>query len=274
MGGSGRSGTTIFGDIVRAAGKHAVLYEPRLMMGNVCLCSLLNNTRSINDAINSAQDISVKVLNSLYYAHAKCELAQKLSKQRIEQLAVDILGSDAADAGKAPKEFVQSILGIAQDHLAVDAWCEKTPHNIKVADTVLRTFDDAVFIHIIREPVEVYWSIKKFDWGPKTPKDFVKWYIDCMGHGKRAYERADHKRYLTISLESLGQTPRSIINHALQFVDVDLPEDSLSKVADIVAPEKCIRDKAKRSLPTAELDYIESSCQDLYDFWLSLAAKV
>lgn len=58
---------------------------------------------------------------------------------------------------------------------------DHTPHNIRLSDKISQNFEDAVFIHIIRDPRSIFNSIRKLDWGARTAfRSAIYWYRNML----------------------------------------------------------------------------------------------
>ena len=74
---------------------------------------------------------------------------------------------------KSSEEVLEIIMNLLIKRNNLSDWCEKSPPNITYGKRILNFWPKAKLIHIIRDPFDVYFSLKeakKWD----TPKEFVK----------------------------------------------------------------------------------------------------
>ncbi|GAC1398044.1 MAG: sulfotransferase [Chloroflexota bacterium] len=101
-------------------------------------------------------------------------------------------------------------------------WAEKTPNNILHIDYLFRLFPCAQFIHIIRDPRDVYGSIvqrlrtDKPHWDKFTPQYSAEDWCKAILAGKTW--RGETDRYLEIHYESLVSTPENLMQTVMNFL--------------------------------------------------------
>lgn len=81
---------------------------------------------------------------------------------------------------------------------------EKTPQNINAINLFLAAFPKSYFIHIVRDPAAVYWSLRKRGWGELTA--WSTWLI----YEAKYFPFIDHPRCITIKYQDLVQRPFKI----------------------------------------------------------------
>ncbi|HHN94499.1 MAG TPA: sulfotransferase [Anaerolineae bacterium] len=79
--------------------------------------------------------------------------------------------------------------------------CEKTPQNIQNARLFLEAFPDSVFLHIVRNPLYVYKSLRRRGFPPYVAA--ATWLVDEAP----AYELREHPRFITVKYEELVRSP-------------------------------------------------------------------
>lgn len=98
---------------------------------------------------------------------------------------------------------------------------EKTPENIHGAAAFLDAFPQSVFVHIVRDPLHVYRSLRRRGFGFYLAAS--TWLVDVSA----AWALRDHPRFMTVRYEDLvGDTPAEIerllsrLGHSLAGLDV------------------------------------------------------
>jgi len=129
-------------------------------------------------------------------------------------------------------EFAKTLLlNFAQLREKTDTkfFFEKSPENINTIGQFLNASDGHHFVHIVRNPIYVYKSLKKR--GFSTYISLLTWYIDVLHY----LSFKDHPRVLNIKYEDLVKQPAQCINalysalgHQTNYQDEEI-EDSLKQ---------------------------------------------
>ena len=101
---------------------------------------------------------------------------------------------------------------------------EKTPQNIHCAKEFLETFDDSYFIHIIRNPIYVFKSLRK-----RNVPSYIAantWLIDVS----RAYELRNHPRFVTVRYEDLVRDPFGVVIGFLNKLSISFDASELAEL--------------------------------------------
>ncbi|RMH01176.1 MAG: sulfotransferase [Chloroflexi bacterium] len=101
---------------------------------------------------------------------------------------------------------------------------EKTPQNIHNAKLFLETFPDSVFLHIVRNPLYIYSSLRKRNFPPYIAAS--TWLIDEIP----AYELQSHPRFYTIYYEDLVAEPYQTVTKFSRWLGYDISESVLAKL--------------------------------------------
>tara|TARA_B100000676_G_scaffold311629_1_gene382216 strand:+ start:805 stop:1635 length:831 start_codon:yes stop_codon:yes gene_type:complete len=118
----------------------------------------------------------------------------------------------AAEKAESASAFVTSILNEFAIRQGKPRWAEKTPGNILHVSRIKENWPGAKIIHIIRDPRDVYASLrqaKKWD----SVEMFGNLWCDFMGAGARAASVVHEMRY-----EDLTLNPEECMRKAIQFV--------------------------------------------------------
>ncbi len=111
---------------------------------------------------------------------------------------------------------------------------EKTPENLHTAALFLETFPDSVFLHIVRDPLYVFRSLRRSRALPFSIAA-ATWLIDVAA----AYALRDHPRFYTIHYEDLAQDAEAALSSFLSTVGEKLPETCLKDLyeANVYRPQ-------------------------------------
>jgi hypothetical protein len=145
-------------------------------------------------------------------------------------------------------------------------WVEKTPHSIVKVKTLHKIFPNLRYIHMIREPKDIWASLKTKTWGPKSPQAFVEWYNDLMSRAWKQELRP--RQYEVLSLEKLISQPQETLAWIFYFMGISLskPFPAREMLSFISNPHI---GRWKRELTKDEIRII-GDCQKWYEKWKGL----
>jgi hypothetical protein len=122
---------------------------------------------------------------------------------------------------RAMATFIDNFFARYQLRQGKQRWAEKTPGNIDHIDYLFRLFPHAQFIHMIRDPRDVYCSVvekrrndPKFD--DQTAEQTARRWVDSVTRG--AAWRGDRAHYLEVRYEELVHEPVATMREVLQFL--------------------------------------------------------
>lgn len=102
---------------------------------------------------------------------------------------------------------------------------DHTPHNVRIASKLVNEFENAVFIHIVRDPRAVYNSFKTLDWGPKTAlRSGYYWKKTILLSNLEL--KASKAKYITIRYENLLEDSASVINQIASELRLEKLKDT------------------------------------------------
>jgi len=88
-------------------------------------------------------------------------------------------------------------------------WVETTPMNIPEAKKLQELFPNALFINMVRDPRDVIASLLTKKWGPTTALEGLDWIEKRLVSGHKALSAIEPDKKLTIALEDLAITNRA-----------------------------------------------------------------
>ncbi|MCG9723783.1 sulfotransferase family protein [Vibrio brasiliensis] len=134
---------------------------------------------------------------------------------------------EIADEYSDPKDFVAYFLSWYKEFRGRDADVifEKTPQNLSCIGEFLDTFPDCYFIHIVRNPVNVFLSLLKRGFPPYIAA--YTWLLDVANF----YKYREHKRVINITYEDLTNNPYESVSEILKKVtNKDISPDEIEKM--------------------------------------------
>jgi Sulfotransferase family len=238
VGGTGRSGTTVIGDLL---GKHS-----KIRTSTPIEIKFLTNRSGLVDVVfGYNQEIEkksgkVSILNFRTYRKRKRKEKERFAKIFAEfnkfiwekwwdidappphgrGLVSGISKIDLADLLArlerelklnrkwAARRFMKSFIRKQFDSGDEIYWVETTPMNIPEANKLQELFPSALFINMVRDPRDVIASLLTKKWGPTTPLEGLEWIENRLLAGHEALSAIKPNKKITIALEDLAINSR------------------------------------------------------------------
>jgi hypothetical protein len=238
VGGTGRSGTTVIGDLL---GNHS-----KVRTSTPIEIKFLTNRSGLVDVVfGYNQEIEkksgkVSILNFRTYRKRKRKekerfakilaefnkfiwekwwdidappphgrgLVSGISKLDLENLLVRLERELKINRKWAARRFMKAF--ISKQFGAGDEmyWVETTPMNIPEANKLQELFPKALFINMVRDPRDVIASLLTKKWGPTTPLEGLDWIEKRLIAGHEALSVISPDKKITIALEDLAINSR------------------------------------------------------------------
>lgn len=143
------------------------------------------------------------------------QLARLAAYYHLDLGEVNAMTRDNPDA----ETFLDRFMTAAARAQGKPRWLEKTPGNITQSDRILRHWPDARIVHIVRDPRDIYGSLreaKKWD----VPEAFAsRWCVMFAGEAAGLQSGALNPRsYLAVRYEQLVTDPERLIRRILDFL--------------------------------------------------------
>ena len=249
IGGTGRSGTTILGDLLN---EHS-----RVRTSNPTEIKFLANRGGFLDVVFgslNAQPISREKVSIFHYRTYRKRIQKEVSlrRNRFEEFSTKLwhkwweidapaphgpglhagiekrdlqrlLEKYSQDIKKNPiqqaRKFMKSFIKLQKGGKREKFWAETTPMNISYSHRLIELFPEAKFIVIRRDPRDVIASLLTKDWGPNTALEGVEWIESRL--------RADHE-----ALQSVP--PNQVLFVTLEDLVMNSPQDSYNKILNFL----------------------------------------
>lgn len=164
--------------------------------------------------------------------------------------------------------FVDGFFSLGLQRWGGRTWVEKTPRTMIYVDLLDRMFPQMRYLHIIREPKDIYCSVRGRPWGPNTIVEFIHWYNVNMHKAWQAQLTLDENRYMTLSMEQLIRHPRHVARAALAFTGLDEAGDVIERFVERVNVGRSHTGRWREELGTDDVRAIDQQCSSLYRRWL------
>lgn len=260
VGGTGRCGTALLGSVFTAHPEVTYFREPRFISDPDGLCDYLWG------------EISLDRFKDMMLRRFRRNLVAKLAMVETgpvhEIYSEDVIGAllnetmDDEDQFADGRRFVEGLFAL----MGRPYWVEKTPHTVMHVDLLHRMFPEMRYLHMIREPKDVYASLLHQHWGPKSVSGFIVWYSRIMRQARRAYDEVPGENYKVVSLEALVCNPLTVLQSILEFMEIPFDVDWLSQAVTI-DPGKGHVGRHEKEITMKDGRTIDMGCRELYLFW-------
>jgi hypothetical protein len=238
VGGTGRSGTTVIGDLL---GNHS-----KIRTSTPIEIKFLTNRSGLVDVVfGYNQEIEkksgkVSILNFRTYRKRKRKekerfakilvefnkfiwekwwdidappphgrgLVSGISKIDLQDLLARLERELKVNRKWAARRFMGSFINKQFDAGDEIYWVETTPMNIPEANKLQELFPNSLFINMVRDPRDVIASLLTKNWGPTTPLEGLDWIEKRLIAGQEALSKVKKSKKLTIALEDLAINSR------------------------------------------------------------------
>jgi hypothetical protein len=252
VGGTGRSGTTVMGDLLGSHGdiRTSVPIEIKFLANksgllhlvfgrdksdqkeNVSLLNVTGRIRRRRRAKQALVKIEAEFLDRMWNdwwdidappPHGR-GLHSGISKQRLQELQNRLVKDLRINRVWAGRRFMRDFISSQADHGNQKYWVETTPLNVAQARRIKKLFPNALFINMVRDPRDVIASLLTKNWGPTTPLEGLEWIEKRLIDGHNALRAIPSKQKITIALEDLAIHDRENTYQSI-LTFLGLPDD-------------------------------------------------
>lgn len=195
IGNSPSSGSTLLADLMDALPKFACGPESRFF----CYKQLYENYDTAKRKIGKRfafNTPSIQNYRGTFSYKARVLNSYGQTKESINQLASQS-ETFPAFISKLQEQYLSSRTGLGKT-----IWVEKYPENVLAAQSFLNTFHDGFFIHIVRDPLYVYNSLRKNRGFP--PDVAMATWLLCVAEG---YQLRNHPNCIEVEYSDLVENP-------------------------------------------------------------------
>lgn len=201
VGGTGRSGTTIVGELIGASEAYALApIELRFHVDKGGLGDLAQGTVTL--------DQFEARLRESWYMRPPSKNGPRgvhvvLDRPRLGEALERLRTGYAADPWTACGTFLDDVVAPLCRAQGSQSWVEMTPPNAKNFHLLGRMLPSAQFVHMVRDGRDVASSVARRTWGPDDMPAAIRWWGNQMKAINRAITAVGPSRVLTLRLESL-----------------------------------------------------------------------
>ena len=243
VGGTGRSGTTVVGDLLGLhqdirtsvpieikflANKSGLL---QLVFGRdtpdiekkIALLDLRSRLRRYKRKREKFKKIQAEFLDRIWNTWWDIDappphgrgLQSGITKQQLEKLLATLIFELRINRVWAARRFMRNFISSQAAHRGQKYWVETTPLNIAQGQRILKIFPNALFINMVRDPRDVIASLLTKNWGPTTALEGIEWIQKRLIDAHHALRTIPVKQQITIALEDLAINNREQSYQAL-----------------------------------------------------------
>jgi len=249
IGGTGRSGTTILGDLLGA--------HPAIALSKPTEIKFLSNAPGlINRTFGNRASVEPEPI-SIFHPRARYQRMKRLREKRLrsveeflsivdqrwwkidapaphgpgliegltreewDALTSELLNSFPKNPARASAAFLNKYIRAQANWNGERYWVETTPFNIREADRISSLLPQSRFIHMARDPRDVIASLLTMNWGPSTALEGIAWVEERLTAGHHALSAIDPQMVLHLSLEDLISDGPGTISSILNFLSLD-----------------------------------------------------
>jgi hypothetical protein len=171
------------------------------------------------------------------------------------------------------RRFTRALFGLTHAVNGTTQTVHKTPHTMCFADWLQQVFPGSLFVHIVRDPVDVCASVLPQNWGPRDPEAFVEWYNTLMEQAWVEFSKLDTNRWLTVQLEDLVDDPGRVLGFLFHWIGqwsqprLTIDPQTAGRAARLVDPGR----KHPEPMGNADSQYVRDGCADAYNLWKTVA---
>lgn len=236
VGGTGRSGTTVVGDLL---GQHEHIRTSvpieikflanksgliQLVFGretpdvhkNIAFLNLRARRRRWISKREKFKKIQSEFLDRIWNdwwdidappPHGR-GLQSGISKKDLEKLLATLVSELRFNRVWAARRFMRNFISSQDAHKGQKYWVETTPLNIAQGQRILKIFPNALFINMVRDPRDVIASLLTKNWGPTTALAGIEWIEKRLIDAHHALRTIPAHQKITIALEDLAINKR------------------------------------------------------------------
>lgn len=224
VGGTGRSGTTIGGQLL---GRHRDVgsTNPRELRFIASSGGLADAYAGRCSPQTVAQNMFTHWFERVKPSGVKSGLYRRVTREEMRNLLDAYIAEFPADPYAASRRFAATVVAARVKRDPLLRWVDTTPANARAADRVLALFPEGRVVHMMRDGRDVAASFVSKPFGPHEVFDGLSAWRDRMVEAHLAEQRAPVGRVIRVNLECLAVTRRDeTVSELLEFLA--LPDDA------------------------------------------------
>lgn len=184
VGGTGRSGTTILGQLLGAHSAYALIsVEARFHCDGRGLPGVLAGKVTVDDFLERLRgeyfrrELSGGRKRGIHLSGVTDDDLQLAAERFTAQVGTDPTGAAAS--------LLSGLFDPLTERNGARSWVEMSPHNIDYPELLRTMYPDSKLIHIVRDGRDVAASVARRTWGPDDPFDALDWWAARLRRAER-----------------------------------------------------------------------------------------
>jgi hypothetical protein len=238
IGGCGRSGTTLFVDLLGCHPDIAPIYEPWF------ICNVAELIFLRRDLPAGRRDEMIGSGVADWVAKLDARPHDKRAEERYRHGAHCIrFGRDLALAETdrlcrrlrdeppltAYRDYLETLFNAHAAAMGKPRWAAKVPRFVRMLPLLVQLFPDLRFVNLVRDPRRVVPSLVSRQWGPKSVDEAIAYWRNDIEAARR-FAAARPNQIFDVPYETLVSNPAAALSAALCWLGIDDTADAI--VAD------------------------------------------
>jgi hypothetical protein len=240
VGGTGRSGTTLFVDLLGSHPRIAPFYEPWFLIDVATEIFVKREESATSRLANIRQRVAEWSRDIAALPHNKKDYERyrhgshciSVSRQALlvetDKLCQRLLNEQALPAYRG---YVEAVAAIHAGALGKPHWAIKVPRLITMVALLIQAFPTMKFFHLIRDPRHAIPSMQTRDWSPRKLGTAIPFWREHIEIGRRFAARHPDA-YREVRYEDLTGDPQGTMAKVFDWLGV--AESGTEVVADYV----------------------------------------
>ena len=124
-------------------------------------------------------------------------------------------------AVSAGRHLIESLYGARAHQLGKAVWTDQTTNNLLDADFWVELFPEALFVHVVRDPLDIAITQQRQLWGPNDFQQVCTSIRDSYDRWMQVKDSIPAESYLEVRFEQLIRSPVEVVQNVARSVGVD-----------------------------------------------------
>lgn len=264
IGGTGRSGTSILGKLMAYVPHLRYFAEPKLVNDQRGICGLISGNAGpdqfrqfVHERRSRIVPVSITHRAGSYQPYYTPEILD----------AVMSMAFSVKDKLHSYRLLLEGIYKQGWQESGDRYWVDKSPGTVKLVHVLYELFPNMRYVHIIREPKDVYASVKAQKWGPTDVNEFISWYNDILTEAKKSKAGVPEGQYFVISLESLLEDAEHELRRVMDFFELEANDQVIRKCTSRISGGRMHNKRWEQDISAEEASMINRECYEMYSYW-------
>jgi hypothetical protein len=166
---------------------------------------------------------------------------------------------------KRGSRLVSDLLDPQAHRHGASSWVDTDPPNAMNAHRILRLLPDAKVVHVVRDGRDASASVVTMPWGPNDPMKALEWWRYRMLRSHSGISKAPAERVKTINLEALVVHSRAeTYRDLLAFLEIEDAPSMRTFFDQVMKAENGHAQRWKREIPPEELGLFTQRYEEIW----------